>query len=397
MPNSTASETHAVETELMMQAQIRAVAGRSDFSTKQLRALPPDVLLPTIARVVARVVRALVDSGWRPADIGQVRVRKLASLPALCLFDVLAEMTDAEARLRADPAWTAELREVTAGEPAGAPRPCLTRPGDDDRWPPGDVLEVALDLLAVVAFLPAIPRATPLHDEAAAGDTETAMLVKVRALLVKAERTEFSHEAEAFTAKAQQLMARYSIDEAMLAAGDSSAPGTALQRIWLDPPYVRAKFSLVHAVGAANRCRVLLNRALDVATVVGMNSDVRATVLLVTSLQLQATRAVSRARPDPDDPWVTSVKTYRRSFLLAFADRIGERLREATTAAESGVDRDQLLPVLADRKALVERAVADAFPVTGTLRQSGPADMSGWAAGRAAADLAHLGARTPLR
>ena len=40
-------------------------------------------------------------------------------------------------------------------------------------------------------------------------------LATIRGLLAKAEATEFAAEAEAFTAKASELMARYSLDEAM--------------------------------------------------------------------------------------------------------------------------------------------------------------------------------------
>ena len=48
------------------------------------------------------------------------------------------------------------------------------------------------------------------------------MLDKVRALLAKAESTEFPEEAGALTSRAQQLMARYSIDHALLAAQTGS-------------------------------------------------------------------------------------------------------------------------------------------------------------------------------
>jgi hypothetical protein len=44
------------------------------------------------------------------------------------------------------------------------------------------------------------------------------MLDRVRALLAKAESTEFPKEAEALSARAQELMARHRIDRALLAA-----------------------------------------------------------------------------------------------------------------------------------------------------------------------------------
>ena len=48
--------------------------------------------------------------------------------------------------------------------------------------------------------------------------TNDSVLHKVRALLAKAEATPFDAEAEAFTSKAQELIARYRIDDALLSA-----------------------------------------------------------------------------------------------------------------------------------------------------------------------------------
>ncbi len=396
MDTTFSSGRQLAEAELTKQARLRSYGVPLAACVEPSLAHPPDLLLRAVANVVGRAVRRLIDTGWRPVDMTQVRARRLDAVAGACLYDVLGEVTDADARLRTDPAWSAELREVVAAEPAGTPRPRLTSGVSDARWSLGETAGIALDLLAQIAFWPALANAAPV---AMTGDArEAAMLVKVRALLAKAERTEFEHEAEAFTAKAQELMARHSVDEAMLGAARANpTAGAALQRIWLDAPYVRPKFSIVHAVAAANHCQALLNDSLDVASVVGMAADVRATVLLATSLQLQAARALARARPDHDDGWGPSVKTYRRSFLLAFAARIGERLREATTTVESGVDLELLLPVLADRKAVVERAVKEAFPLTRPMRRTAAVDPSGWAAGRAAADLARLGSGEALR
>lgn len=396
MPNTTQAQD--VETQLLERARMRAFSMPIGVCAAPLLGVPPDVLRAAIARAVVRVVARAVESGWRPTDLAQIRARRLSGAAGLCLMDVLADVTAAAGHLRSDPTWTAELREVTAADPAAAPRPRLTDPTRDAGWPVAAVLDTALELAGALVLLPALANATPPADDARPGGAEAAMLIKVRALLAKAERTEFEHEAEAFTAKAQALMARHSIDEAVLAAdGSGRRADTAVQRIWLDAPYVRAKFSVVSAVATANGCQALLNTGLDVATVVGMRHDVRATVLLATSLQLQVTRAVARVRPDDADGWASSVKTYRRSFLFAFAARIGERLRESTASAQAHVDSDRLLPVLVDRQAAVDRAVAEAFPRTTTLRSTATLDPSGWAAGRAAADLAELGVAPTLR
>ncbi|MHA3700649.1 DUF2786 domain-containing protein [Jatrophihabitans sp. YIM 134969] len=392
MPNP--SQHEQVETELMKRAVAFMFGPPVGDPVAPLLAVPEDILRLAVARVTPRAVAAAVESGWRPSDLDQLRSRRLTGHAALCLLDVLGEVTAADGRLRTNPGWSAELRAVMTAVPAGAPRPRLADPADT-RWAIAHIVETALHVLGALSLLPRLPKAAPVTvDEA--GGAEAAMLVKVRALLVKAERTEFPHEAETYAAKAQSLMARHSIDAAMLSAdGQAPTSGTALHRIWLDAPYVRAKFSIVSAVARANRCEALLKPGFDFASVVGMRDDVRATVMLATSLQLQAARGVARVRPD-DGAWSSSVKTYRRSFLLAFADRIGERLREVRTEAEASADQDRLLPVLVDRKAAVDRAVAEAFPLMKTLRSTAALDPAGWAAGRAAADLARLGAATPL-
>jgi hypothetical protein len=46
----------------------------------------------------------------------------------------------------------------------------------------------------------------------APADLDQRMLDRVRALLAKAESTDFPQEADAFTARAQELMARHRID-----------------------------------------------------------------------------------------------------------------------------------------------------------------------------------------
>src|SRR5260370_42461587 len=53
------------------------------------------------------------------------------------------------------------------------------------------------------------------------------MLDRVRGLLANAESTEFPEEAEALTSRAQELMARHSIDDALLTAAGSGRPGQA--------------------------------------------------------------------------------------------------------------------------------------------------------------------------
>jgi hypothetical protein len=89
-----------------------------------------------------------------------------------------------------------------------------------------------------------------------------------------------------------------------------------------------------------------------------------------------------------------ATRSFRQSFLVAYAHRVGDRLRhvaEATAAgAAGGPGGGGLLPVLARRADAAEAAAAAAFPNLKTFSATGR-DAEGWLAGRQAADRADLG------
>lgn len=217
------------------------------------------------------------------------------------------------------------------------------------------------------------------------------VLERVRGLLAKAESSTFPHEAEALTSKAQELMARHSIDLAMVdrvgAAHDAIA-----RTVRLDRPYVSAKAVLLGKVARANRCRSAWDPHTEVATIVGHEADVDATELLFTSLLVQASVAMAAEGSRVDHVGRSRTKSFRRSFLLAFAVRIGQRLAEASRRAEAdgAVDYgEDLLPVLASRDAEVEQAFQKVFPHLERSRIAA-SNAHGWRAGTAAADRARL-------
>ena len=102
------------------------------------------------------------------------------------------------------------------------------------------------------------------------------MLDRVRALLAKAESSQFPQEAEAFTAKAQELMARHSIDAALLAGAGSGGDVPEGVRLGTDKPYDEAKALLIQQVAEANRCRSVWSDDLGFATVLGFPADLEA-------------------------------------------------------------------------------------------------------------------------
>ena len=226
------------------------------------------------------------------------------------------------------------------------------------------------------------------------------MFTRIRGLLSKAESSDFAEESDAFMAKAQELMTRYCIDRTMVdadAEGDGP-PRVEARRVWLEDPYLEAKALLLANVASANRCRAVVDPELGYSTLVGHPEDLDATDLLFTSLLVQATRRITALGNDPAFGRRSRKPSYRRSFFVAYAGRIGSRLREANDAATVVADKalgNRLLPVLARREEQLDAAVGTLF---GELRELNFSltNMAGWVAGTAAADMAELAVHEKL-
>lgn len=252
-------------------------------------------------------------------------------------------------------------------------------------------LASALAVAARLSAAPLLDADTLLEQEQLEGAVAHPKLAQVRALLAKAESTDFDEEAEALSAKAQELISRYALGRLVGEAGqgrDRARP--RVRRIWLDSPYVRAKASLVHEVASANRCRAASADDLGFTLVVGDPVDLEGVEMLVTSLLVQANTAMLRQGRRVDRRGNSRTRAFRQSFLLAYAMRIGERLRMATDDVVTSEGGRELLPVLRDHETRVSEAFDALIPHT-VLRQ-GPAvnDGEGWSAGLVAADLASL-------
>ena len=85
----------------------------------------------------------------------------------------------------------------------------------------------------------------------------------------------------------------------------------------------------------------------------------------------------------------TRTRSFRQSFLAAYATRIGERLDATNTTVTAEVEDSRLLPVLAARSRAADELTDRLFP--SMVHRALPAsNRAGWGAGRAAADLALL-------
>ena len=364
-----------------------------------------DLVSTVVLAEMSRHLRVCWRRGWQPIDVVSVVRRMDSAAHGTVVAAAVVDDAKHDRDLPTHPQWTMQLEELTPwwDERDAAPPSWLERVGSEAGLARRAVLEHCVAVMArVLTFgtLPTlIPPPGPGADRATSGSShrrndnlDPKMLSKVRALLAKAESTEFPEEADSLTEKAQQLMTRYSIDAAMVDASATIHDGPEGRRIHLDAPYADAKGSLVGAVASANRCRVVLDGTYGFANVFGFATDLALVDVLFTSLLAQATVAMVAAGRSPSQYGSTTSKSFRRSFLLAYAGRIRERLREAAAASTKEAESEfgsSMLPVLVRRETDVEAMVTSVFPKTTPLRRR-ISNEGGWIAGREAADKASL-------
>jgi hypothetical protein len=217
------------------------------------------------------------------------------------------------------------------------------------------------------------------------------LLARVRKLLAMAEDPACTPaEAEAFTAKATDLIAKYGVDQALLAAADPVASPVGDRIVTIEPPYARDKAGLLAAVAAPLRCRLvhLDRRGTTRSHLFGHAADLERVELLFTSLLVQAAHGLVAGSVPPGE----HVAAYRRSWLAGYAQAIQARLRaaeqSATDAAAPGTDL-----VLADRTELVEQRRDEVYP---QLSRLGPRRLRGGGLlrGYHAGQVADLGGRS---
>jgi hypothetical protein len=353
----------------------------------------------------------LFAAGWQPVDLVRVARREYGDPAAAVMLDMIAGRMREYPASSVDPRWAAQLAQVGAqvwwtsdAEWVGA--------WAERHWADrGQAIEAAILTLRLLRGLSPLPVLIPPPGQARAGtgprgggarpdpapkaapEASARTLDRIRALLAKAESTTFPEEAETYTAKAQELMARHSIDAALL---DASAPTHAepvAVRIGVDAPYEGPKSMLLSVVAAANRCRTVWSKEYGFNTAFGFETDLELVELLYTSLLVQATAAMTAHGSRRDSYGRSSTRSFRQSFLTAYANRIGERLSGATervnAEAAAVVGGSALLPVLAARDDAVRERVETVFPALRHQRVS-VRNRDGWESGRAAADRASL-------
>ncbi|VVJ20122.1 Uncharacterised protein [Amycolatopsis camponoti] len=361
--------------DALLAAASETARGVRGAAGKRAHRLAPDFELPAEAAEGARraghlLIARACRSGWLPEDLDQAARRRVDDFARSFVLDTLAAY-DGQRDDGAVRWWTASEPHL----PQWTAKHILT---------PAEALTSVIEALGFLMTLPVLTPPGTATPDRPAHHVDEKKLSRVRALLAKAESSSFPEEAEALSAKAQELMTRYALDRVLVEAADAGPDVPASRRIWLDTPYADAKSLLVHVVATANRCRAVYDSRWDFVTVVGDEDDLDAVALLTTSLLVQATRAMI-ADPAGRD------RAFRKSFLVSYATRIGERLDQAAAATiAKSADPDRLLPVLASHERAVESAFTKLFPEV-VHKSVTVRSHEGWGAGREAADRARLG------
>jgi hypothetical protein len=215
---------------------------------------------------------------------------------------------------------------------------------------------------------------------------------KVRALLTKAERTEYSAEAEAFNAKAAELIAKHALDELELR---SMKPNQF-------PDEIESRRYVVQAPYSIDRLRLIVNVALALgciayyipqardgsktatkskdhdtyAYIVGFKEDIDMVELMLESLNRHQ--------------YFTSMgkkKVWNASFIRGYAARISSRLRTSYNETMSEATGSVAI-VLQNKKERLQRKAESLGLVTKpSTRQT---DRNAYSSGMSAADRATI-------
>lgn len=359
---------------------------------------PMSAVVPVLEARFATLVDWLWANGWLPGEvIRQVRRDGSAANRALMAAAVAADHRGRDPTTL-HPRWLAHIDglDLPSVPQSGwlTAAPVMESAGGS----PSELLATAIETVILadlgVSLRSTVPPPGSTFDPSsvATDATNDPVLEKIRQLLAQAESTSYDAEAEAFTAKAHELMARHALDAAEVWSRSRSGESPVTVRVTIDDPYVDAKSLLLQVVAESFRCRAVYHSRFAFSTLVGFGSDLVSAETLYTSLLIQAQQALGRAANVAPPGARTRSRRYRSSFLQSYAVRIGERLNEINdrVQAESDTEDGSLLPVLARRNSAVEETMSELFPEVTSSVVRGGYDWMGYSDGRSAAEHADL-------
>lgn len=233
---------------------------------------------------------------------------------------------------------------------------------------------------------------------------DTGILTTIEALLAKAESTTFEAERDALVGKAQELMTKHAINEAVLRRAKPGERGEVGETSIVLPAgvYQSACLALLSVAAEANHCRAYYvgrSRYFDgpaKAYLVGYEDDRRAAEMLFDGIMVQLAAALASpdavAQRQAEPPGRRA--QWNRTFALAYAGRLGERLAQANSTARSEAESEHGAQAVAIALRDIDAAVDDywaALDVRTGRSSATLGAMSAWVAGDTAAATADIG------
>lgn len=197
------------------------------------------------------------------------------------------------------------------------------------------------------------------------------MITRIAALMAKAERAGSKHEAEAYFAKAQELMSKHAIDEALVMLSKGGDPQALIESEIIDCGTDRSVQNLLWIVAKNNNCAPIyvwrsyysksgqLRKKTDRIQIYGTRSDIEFTKMLFASLLMFCQQTLALMREVSPEKY--SGKAYGYSFRLGFGTGVGAKMRMArdTATREAGAGKEL---VLRDKAKIAEAALEAANP-----------------------------------
>lgn len=225
---------------------------------------------------------------------------------------------------------------------------------------------------------------------------------KVHKLLAKAERTDNPEEAEAFSAKAAELMERHTIDQSMLNRDTGQAAGVTEFLVDVSGAYYIGLRDFAVHVGNALGFKVLLHSYGKNKSVgwYGFEDELAVGEVLWASLRLQCERfsRVHMAAYIPPNPLDDRSDRFyeKRSFMIGFGQRVGARIRATRVRVQEEVTEERGSSValaLVDRGSAIDKWMREKYRIGQSRSTSNRISGSGLNGGRAAGDRADIGQR----
>lgn len=217
----------------------------------------------------------------------------------------------------------------------------------------------------------------------------------VRKLLAKAEDPACSlAEAEAINDKVTQLIAKHSIDEAMLKASNNVKEEIISITVHVPDPYEKAKGTLLGRIAATFNCMRISLTEKNKYKLIGHMSDVEKVYMLYLSLNMQMQGQLVQAQVHK--PAYEHGKTFNASFVTGYVVSASDKVKIAYASAMKDVKDSStgngMELVLKNRKEQVLSKVHEEFPrLTFGRTALSSNSQSGYGHGKAAGQRADVG------